>query len=367
MDKEAIREFVRKECLSFIQEKINRIAERHKNIILFGAGHHAEYLLENFDFSALSIKAVVDSDPNRHSKFFFNHPILPPEKINEIDTDDTGIIIMAYESQRGMVEQLNSTLNKDMDIFTVYDKEKGESMDCSLYFYNMSKSSGNDRNILEKISAGYYTMCDYRNASGYLSKAGLEDGLLRDIENKEKIIKERFQNKRPNICLVILDCVRAKNLSCYGYGRRTSPFIDSLKSKSLFFENAFSNSNWTLPGHSTILTGKIPSHHGAWGGIKSYLSEKEERFPEVLQSKGYNTIGCFSITFMNQAFGTSKGFDFYEQGPIEDIIINPASLIMHRALEKVTSDKPFFMMLNFADAHSPFKSLMHRWGTPLAD
>jgi len=372
MESKEISEFISKKCLSFIQDKLNDISKKHKNVILFGAGYQAKFLLRNFDFSIFNIKALVDSNSRMHGQELFGNLIKSPSVINKMDTNDTGIIIMAYESEENIIEQIKKTIKKDIDIFTLYDKDKGESTDCSLYFYNLKKREKKEKNneVLRELCKSYYTLFDHPFTKKYFNsitkKEYEEKNIFKDITLFENNLRQKLDSKL-NVCLVVLDCVRAKNLSCYGYDKKTSPFLDKLKNKSIFFENAFSNSNWTLPSHSTMLTGKIPSEHGAWGGVNARLDEKQIRLPQLLKYKGYQTIGCFSIVFMNPMFGTAKGFDFYEQGPIEEFLLNPAPIIIQNALENVKPGKPFFMMLNFADSHTPYKTLYHEMGYPLAD
>ena len=42
-----------------------------------------------------------------------------------------------------------------------------------------------------------------------------------------------------NVMIFALGAVRADHLSCYGYSRETSPFIDSLAAAGVRFENHF--------------------------------------------------------------------------------------------------------------------------------
>jgi len=72
---------------------------------------------------------------------------------------------------------------------------------------------------------------------------------------------------KPNIAVLLFDTLRADHLSCYGYDRETTPFIDSVAADSSVYERAFSNSIWSLPAYASLFTGSHPSEHGAvdWG------------------------------------------------------------------------------------------------------
>ena len=60
---------------------------------------------------------------------------------------------------------------------------------------------------------------------------------------------------KPNVVFIVLDTVRARNLSLYGYDRPTSPRLDEFATKSVVFEQAFSTAPWTLSSHATMFSG----------------------------------------------------------------------------------------------------------------
>jgi hypothetical protein len=66
----------------------------------------------------------------------------------------------------------------------------------------------------------------------------------------------------PNVLLISVDTLRADHLGCYGYERDTSPGFDRLARDGVVFENAMSTCPWTLPSHTSLLTGLYPAEHG---------------------------------------------------------------------------------------------------------
>ena len=68
---------------------------------------------------------------------------------------------------------------------------------------------------------------------------------------------------RPNIIIFMMDTQGARNMSCYGYHRKTTPNIDAIAAEGVLFENHFVTSPWTLPVHASIFTGRYESGHGA--------------------------------------------------------------------------------------------------------
>ncbi len=63
----------------------------------------------------------------------------------------------------------------------------------------------------------------------------------------------------PNILILSSDGVWAEHMSVYGYGRPTTPFIDSVKDEFLIAENHFANSSDTGGSVISLLTGKLPT------------------------------------------------------------------------------------------------------------
>lgn len=60
---------------------------------------------------------------------------------------------------------------------------------------------------------------------------------------------------RPNILVIILDAVRARNCSLYGYHRETTPFLEEFADRSIVFTQARAPSVASLPSHASMFTG----------------------------------------------------------------------------------------------------------------
>ena len=57
------------------------------------------------------------------------------------------------------------------------------------------------------------------------------------------------QTEIRNVLLISIDTCRADHLSCYGFGRETTPNIDNIARRGVLFENAVSPVPITLPAH----------------------------------------------------------------------------------------------------------------------
>lgn len=108
------------------------------------------------------------------------------------------------------------------------------------------------------------------------------------------------------VILIVVDSLRKDSLSYYGYGRETTPFIDSLiqDNRSIAFHNFHSVSSWTYPSVTSMLSGLYPHKHG---GVypKEYRNMHTDRpnrwndkitfLPDIFKNLGYETIFLSSI------------------------------------------------------------------------
>ena len=121
---------------------------------------------------------------------------------------------------------------------------------------------------------------------------------------------------KPNVCIIIIDALRAKNLGCYGYDKNTSPNIDKLSKKGVMFNNCFSCINTTDPSITTILSGKYPHSHGLINHGENVKKSDIGRLAnttslqKILKKNGYTTL---AVDWLGRWH--ANGFDYYS-GPI---------------------------------------------------
>ena len=152
-----------------------------------------------------------------------------------------------------------------------------------------------------------------------------------------------------NLVLISIDCLRADHVSAYGYERKTTPNIDRFAADGVLFRNAASVSSWTLPTHMSMMTGLMPSLHGASRAYK--LSSSVPYLPEILAESGYQTLGVASGGYVSQAWGFERGFDVYRM-----LTDRRASEIVDAALELVQRSRTprQFLFVHLFDAHWPY-------------
>ncbi len=164
--------------------------------------------------------------------------------------------------------------------------------------------------------------------------------------------------EKGSVLLLVFDALNARHLGIYGYERDTSPTIDKVAREGLVLTNHISNSSWTRPSFTTIVTGLPKKGHGVEleGGwrLEPHVKTLAERF----RNAGYRTAGFTGNPLVRKAWGFDQGYQTYEDPltlgvkafPMDSILINNAI----RWLEGV-KDRPFFLVLFLTSAHPPYR------------
>lgn len=117
----------------------------------------------------------------------------------------------------------------------------------------------------------------------------------------------------PNILLVVLDSVRARNTSVYGHKHSTTPFLEEFADVATVYEQARSPSIHSLASHTSIFTGYHTEEHN----VVQYtdrLKKGSTIWNELRDEYDYNT-GLFTPNaVLTRTAGLSQDFDF-KTGP----------------------------------------------------
>jgi len=186
--------------------------------------------------------------------------------------------------------------------------------------------------------------------------------------------------QRPNVLILLLDTVRAQNLSLHGHRRETSPNLDRLASEGTSFARAIAPSGYTFTSHATLFTGRTATELAIdqW----TPLPDEYPTLAEVLSAEGYASAGFMSNTiFGRRYFRLGRGFDRFERSSfrVGDLVKDAwlmafvarrvetvaGPLVEHpfKRASEIRSDfsdwldgidgQPYFAFLNFMDAHGP--------------
>ena len=183
--------------------------------------------------------------------------------------------------------------------------------------------------------------------------------------------------RRPNVLLISIDTLRPDHLSCYGYGRLTSPSIDRLAQEGVLFENHISSSCWTLPAHTALFTSVSDSVHGNLEASGTALSPAFTTVAERFHESGYRTAGFYAGPYLHAAFGLGQGFELYQNcaettgelaaGDVERWAMDPEVMAAShrgssnrrvyqaaRAWMEARRDEPTFTFVHLWDVHFDF-------------
>jgi arylsulfatase A-like enzyme len=185
-----------------------------------------------------------------------------------------------------------------------------------------------------------------------------------------------------NVLLIILDTVRAEDLSLYGYAVETTPALERFAQRGVVFENAFASAPWTLPSHAGMFTG-YPAHQLS-ADYEAPLDDTRRTLAEALRDRGYATAGfAANLAYCAEWTGLNRGFVHYESHkPSFGYLVASSQFASRLVLSlrrrlgsrdagfvQVTApeindafltwlddrgDRPFFVFLNYLDAHDPY-------------
>jgi arylsulfatase A-like enzyme len=180
--------------------------------------------------------------------------------------------------------------------------------------------------------------------------------------------------ERLNVLVVVLDCARVDHLSCYGYTRKTSPFLDEVARDGVRFLNMIATAPWTLPSHASLFTGMYSVTHGATDENR-FLSPRHKILPEYLKAAGYRTAAFCTNPWVSPETGFGRGFDAFFTQRYHNRLAARALLYGRKASDRLlrrkdsgarrttqalkrwlaTSAQPFFAFVHFNETHLPFQ------------
>jgi arylsulfatase A-like enzyme len=153
-----------------------------------------------------------------------------------------------------------------------------------------------------------------------------------------------------NIIVLVFDAMSAKNLSLYGYHRRTTPNLERFAQRSTVYNQHYSAGNFTTPGTASLLTGLYPWTHRAIN--ERGLIERQQAVHNLFAALGprYHRLAWSQNTLPNYLFSQFRR-DI-------DELLSPArfSVMGHIAADAFGADT--------ADSHRAFDDLLFQDDNP---
>lgn len=200
---------------------------------------------------------------------------------------------------------------------------------------------------------------------------------------------------RSNIIIILLDALRLKNLSLYGYNKETDKNIKKIASESIVFNQHFSSSNSSDPSLTSLFSGQYPTSHGI---IHQYPNAKKEEIDKLRKNKFWlpiylKNIGYDTLALTPVCMWFKKGFNYIEKESeinyyrkianneiIKKILLKFPNFfyifgkkiikykssvkfpqpkeVINLAISKIKRiKKPFFLYMHFEDTHFPYPNV----------
>ena len=153
----------------------------------------------------------------------------------------------------------------------------------------------------------------------------------------------------PNFVVIDIDSLRKERVGATRDGQSITPTFDAFAQRGVTFENAFSQSGWTMPALGTLMTGRFPVQLGGEAHA-TWVEPDAPTLAGVLGLYGYTTVASWGRTIASDFEGPSTGF-----GTVLRHTDGPASPYGQDAISWVRRDlqEPFLLFVHDLDLHVP--------------
>jgi len=163
-----------------------------------------------------------------------------------------------------------------------------------------------------------------------------------------------------NVILLTLDATRKDVFGVYGSKRGLTPFIDTLKDKSIIYTRGQTTGPYTQASFPGILTS---SHYLEYGKPMG-LAPERTLISEPLQKAGITTAAFHSNPYICGYFGWNRGWSVFYDSMDDDVepripyvrgnVINTKVINWLSSHCKSGKYNPFFLWLHYMDVHEPY-------------
>jgi arylsulfatase A-like enzyme len=179
---------------------------------------------------------------------------------------------------------------------------------------------------------------------------------------------------------VDVDSLRALNLGCYGYHRATAPTVDQLAKDGVTFTSCYVSDAPCLPSRTAFALGRF----GIRSGVVGHGGAASEPYPlgsrrDFSGAPGFETLfqafrraehyPCAITPFPNRHVAPWYALGLREwhnpgKGGFE--LAHDVNAIAEPWLEAHRNDENWFLVVNYWDAHTPYRTPLE-YGNPFAD
>lgn len=156
-----------------------------------------------------------------------------------------------------------------------------------------------------------------------------------------------------DIVLITIDALRADHMSAYGYSRKTTRNLDTLASRSILFQRAYTPTPHTSLALTSLLTG-----HAMWSAIRLAPEHTYATLPERLRNAGYRSAAFYppAVFFTEgarlQHYAKQRfGFDHAEVDYLDaQVVVDRAITFLERSPKERS-----FVWLHLFEPHEPYE------------
>ncbi len=156
---------------------------------------------------------------------------------------------------------------------------------------------------------------------------------------------------KPNILLIIVDCLRSDYLIGQ-QGQAETSFLNSIIREGVVFTDMISAMSITTPNFTSILSGRYPVEHGV-----RFLSSRPPETSDLtliphLKKQGYHTYAMMTGPLFLET-GLGHGFDFYECRNRSDYLDENWGEQFLQLIKQKKIKEPWFILLHLWELHQP--------------
>jgi arylsulfatase A-like enzyme len=159
--------------------------------------------------------------------------------------------------------------------------------------------------------------------------------------------------RRPNVLLLLVDCMRADALGGRGIA---TPHLDALAARGVHFTQAIASASSTTPCVATMLTGLYSPRHGVRSIGAHRLHPDAVTLATRLTASGYHTVAEVTGPLGRES-GLDRGFAEYQVRTASVYLSDSWGRDLIARLGRGTLPEPWFLFLHLWELHSPRKVL----------
>ena len=179
------------------------------------------------------------------------------------------------------------------------------------------------------------------------------------------------------ILMLDLDTLRPDHMSCYGYERQTTPYMDEVARDGMRFDNYHCSDAPCLPSRAALVTGTFGIHNGAinhgdtTGDLRLFGKGREFHDQNLendlfflFRRKGLYTATVSSFAERHSSYWFNAGFnEVINCGKRGDETADDVLELTIKWLEENKNRSDWFLHVNMWDAHTPYRA-PEEYGNP---